>query len=76
MIEVATSNTMLPWLFFSFTFIAQLRNELWKKAYYLSAGINKGAVALGSETPFVVSETDLETAVMCACSASWVLLTA
>lgn len=73
-IEATTSNTMLPWLFFSFTFIAQLKDELCKEVYYLSVGINKDAAAFSSETPFVVSKMDLETAVMCACSTFWVHL--
>lgn len=73
-IEATTSNTMLPWLFFSFTFIAQLKDELCKEVYYLSVGINKDAAAFSSESPFVVSKMDLETAVMCACSTFWVHL--
>lgn len=63
-IEAATSN-MLPWLFFSFTFTAQLKDELCNKVYYLSVGINKDAAAFSSETPIVASKMDLETAVVC-----------
>lgn len=67
-IEAATSNMMLTWLFFSFTFTAQLKDELCKKVHYLSLGSNKDAAAFSSETPFVVPKMDLEAAVTCACS--------
>lgn len=50
-IEAATSNMMLTWLFFSFTFTAQLKDELCKKVHYLSLGSNKDAAAFSSETP-------------------------
>lgn len=73
-IEAATSNFMLPWPFFSFAFLAQLKDELCKKVYSLSVGTNKDAAAFSSEAPFVVSEMDLETAVTCARTTLWVRL--
>lgn len=67
MIEAATSKQTPPWPIFSFTFKAQLEDELREEVYYLSVGINKDAAVFSSEIPFVASKMDLETAVMSAC---------